>query len=137
MAGFNRSGVPWYAAGNTLPIRPRTLPELPGHVLGAKASKAAAYQYLHKYFRENWNTGDKFTLTEPAVKYDLYDLLHPEKSKKYLDCEWITWTGIFIEKRDCGQAYYIYVQFDDVLASRSIGPRFGMFSFYHLAEKVV
>lgn len=130
MGGFNKAGVPWYAASDTPPIRPKMLifDDREGRLNRYKANR-----YLHDYFRANWKPGDRFKLTEPADGYDLYRLL--KEPEKYQEGKFITWTGEYVEKRDCGAAYFIYVKFDEG-QKRQNGSRFGMFNFYHLAEKV-
>ena len=130
MGGFNKVGVPWYSASDTPPIRPKTI------LVNYKEGKLARYKanrFLHDYFRANWKPGDRFILTEPADGYDLYRLI--KNPEEYQDKAFITWTGEFVQKKDCGTNYFIYVKFDEG-QKRKTGPRFGMFNFYHLAEKV-
>lgn len=108
---------------------------------------ARANQYVHKYFRENWKRGDRFILSEPYGNYDskiLVQILEGKDTlwarihrKEYLEeMQWITWTGRFIAKVESGSSYFIKVEFDDDQKhiKRHLGPRFGMYVFFRLAQ---
>lgn len=131
MAGFNNFGVPWYAASGTPAIRPKMIPS--EEEIDRKLGRYKAHRFLHDYFQSNWKKGDRFVLKEPAETYNLYELLR--EPDRYNGKQFVTWSGEFVEKRDCGANYWIYVKFDGDQKRRT-GSRFGMFAFYHFAEKV-
>jgi len=144
----NAYGVPWFARPDTPPIRPRTIPELSQEQLdrkaayaktykARKAAKAAAFRYVHEYINENWKEGDRFILSKP-VDLMLHGVLGLTTNPEYYDDqEWITYSGTFIGKQECGRSYFIKVKLDEGQKPPKNGSRFGMFVFFHLAEKIL
>lgn len=120
MAGFNKTGVPWYAHPDLPPIRPRREIKLADEeFLQGQAKKMLAYKYVKQFIDDNWRDGDHFHIIKTG------QTKHSEK------------TGVFHRRELVGTAWFVIVDWDDPeYRPTGLGKhKLGMFDFFHYAFK--